>query len=224
MNEYESIKFLLMSLIEATYNDRKPFIISSEEIRKEVFATSKTLPLLRNLTNEALDVYCRDLETMYDISQDLGYSVKASNYKAWFNDRKSKIDFHYWNRFNKYLKREGQIPSQIISILDNVSDEIVDFLGDPSIEGSGKGMVVGQVQSGKTANYSSVICKAADAGYKIIILLAGITNDLRKQTQQRLNLAFIGKDTTSLREMETGIIGGAAFADPPENILKMEQL
>ena len=56
MNEYESIKFLLMSLIEATYNDRKPFFISSEEIRKEVFATSKTLPLLRNLTNEALDV------------------------------------------------------------------------------------------------------------------------------------------------------------------------
>ena len=154
---------------------------------------------------------------MYDISQDLGYSVKASNYKAWFNDRKSKIDFHYWNRFNKYLKREGQIPSQIISILDNVSDEIVDFLGDPSIEGSWqrKGMVVGQVQSGKTTNYSSVICKAADAGYKIIILLAGITNDLRKQTQQRLNLAFIGKNATSLREMETGIIGAATFADPP---------
>ena len=60
MNEYESIKFLLMSVIEATYNDRKPFI-SSEEIRKEVFATLKTSSF-KNLTNEALDVYCRDLK------------------------------------------------------------------------------------------------------------------------------------------------------------------
>ena len=217
MNDYESIKFLLMSLIEATYNNRKPFFVSSEEIRREVFATSKTLPLLKNLTREALDIYCKDLETMYDISQEFGYSVKASNHKPWFDDRKPKIDFHYWNRFNKYLKREGQIPSQIISILDNVSDEIVDYLGDPTLEGSWKrkGMVVGQVQSGKTTNYSSVICKAADVGYKIIILLAGVTNDLRRQTQQRLNHAFIGKNATSLREMETGIIGAANFADPP---------
>ena len=217
MNDYETIKLLLKSLIEATYNDRDPFYVTSEEIRKEVLATSKTLPVLKNLTLEAINVYCRDLETMYDISQDLGYSVKASSYKAWFEKRKPEIDFHYWNRLNTYLKSEGQIPSQIISVLDNVSDEIVDFLGDPSLEGSWqrKGMVVGQVQSGKTTNYSSVICKAADVGYKIIILLAGITNDLRRQTQQRLNLAFIGKNATSLREMETGVIGAANFAKPP---------
>jgi hypothetical protein len=54
-------------------------------------------------------------------------------------------------------------------------------------------MVMGHVQSGKTTNYSALICKAADAGYKIIILLAGITNSLRSQTQERLDETFIGQ-------------------------------
>jgi hypothetical protein len=54
-------------------------------------------------------------------------------------------------------------------------------------------MVMGHVQSGKTTNYSALICKAADAGYKIVILLAGITNSLRTQTQERLDDTFIGK-------------------------------
>jgi hypothetical protein len=54
-------------------------------------------------------------------------------------------------------------------------------------------MVMGHVQSGKTTNYSALICKAADAGYKFIILLAGITNSLRSQTQERLDETFIGK-------------------------------
>ncbi len=52
---------------------------------------------------------------------------------------------------------------------------------------------MGHVQSGKTTNYTGLICKAADAGYRIIILLAGLTNSLRAQTQQRLDETFIGR-------------------------------
>ena len=51
---------------------------------------------------------------------------------------------------------------------------------------------VGHVQSGKTANYTGLICKAADAGYKIIIVLAGLHNNLRAQTQIRLDEGFLG--------------------------------
>ena len=58
-----------------------------------------------------------------------------------------------------------------------------------------KGLVVGQVQSGKTSNYTGLICKAADAGYKLIIVLAGIHNNLRSQTQLRLDEGFLGFDT-----------------------------
>jgi len=53
-------------------------------------------------------------------------------------------------------------------------------------------MVVGEVQSGKTANYTGLICKAVDAGYKLIIVLAGMTDDLRSQTQSRLDAEFLG--------------------------------
>ena len=70
-------------------------------------------------------------------------------------------------------------------------------LDDPKRDGSWdrRGLVVGEVQSGKTANYTGLICKAADAGYKLIIVLAGMFNDLRAQTQQRLDEGFIGYDS-----------------------------
>ena len=46
-------------------------------------------------------------------------------------------------------------------------------------------MVMGHVQSGKTANYTGLICKAADAGYKVVIIIAGLHNNLRNQTQRQ---------------------------------------
>ena len=72
--------------------------------------------------------------------------------------------------------------------LDAASTKIVAHLADPSIRGNKKkGLVVGHVQSGKTANYAAVMAKAADAGYRIGIVLSGIHNNLRKQTQVRLD-------------------------------------
>ncbi len=59
-------------------------------------------------------------------------------------------------------------------------------------------MVVGHVQSGKTANYTGLICKAADAGYRLIVVIAGIHNNLRNQTQARIDEGFIGRDTGRL--------------------------
>ena len=56
-------------------------------------------------------------------------------------------------------------------------------------------MVVGEVQSGKTSNYIELICKAADAGYKFIVVLTGTTNSLRAQTQLRFDEGFLGWDT-----------------------------
>ncbi len=61
-------------------------------------------------------------------------------------------------------------------------------------------MVVGHVQSGKTANYTGLICKAADAGYRLIIVIAGIHNNLRNQTQARIDEGFIGRDTAKSQD------------------------
>ena len=77
------------------------------------------------------------------------------------------------------------------------TDEILKRLEDPAREGEWdrRGMVVGSVQSGKTANYTGLICKAVDTGYRIIIVLAGMHNNLRSQTQLRLDEGFLGFDT-----------------------------
>lgn len=105
------------------------------------------------------------------------------------------LDFYYWNRLRKYYLETGTLPSPVLATLDSDTDEILDQCGNPKDElyGAVRGMVMGNVQSGKTTNYSALICKAADAGYRVIILLAGITNSLRAQTQERIDETFIGK-------------------------------
>ena len=67
-------------------------------------------------------------------------------------------------------------------------------------------MVVGNVQAGKTANYLGVIAKAADAGYKVIIIVAGILEDLRKQTQIRLEEGFVGINDVNGDKVGVGIV------------------
>lgn len=73
---------------------------------------------------------------------------------------------------------------------------LMNCLGNPNDVIKGKrlrrGLVIGDVQSGKTATYAGLICKAADAGYKVVILLTGITESLRKQTQERMEEGIIG--------------------------------
>ena len=76
-------------------------------------------------------------------------------------------------------------------------------------------MVIGDVQAGKTENYTGVICRAADAGYKFIIILTGLTNLLRSQTQGRLDLGFIGKKAVWGAPYEA--IGAAEYEKNPKH-------
>ena len=88
----------------------------------------------------------------------------------------------------------------MLATLDSVTDRILGFLENPEKQGiwDRRGMVVGHVQSGKTANYTGLICKAADAGYRVIIVIAGIHNNLRNQTQTRIDEGFIGFDSAQV--------------------------
>ncbi|MFX3636048.1 MAG: Z1 domain-containing protein [Candidatus Pristimantibacillus sp.] len=121
---------------------------------------------------------------------------------VWLPDRKSEIQWGFWNRYRNYLEDVKTYPSIVISKLHGLTDNILGSLEDPKrqVEWDRRGMVVGYVQSGKTLNYTGLICKAADAGYKLIIVMAGMHNDLRSQTQLRLDEDFLGYDTRLSRQ------------------------
>lgn len=120
--------------------------------------------------------------------------VDEEGHKAWLESTRKK-DWRYWQRYQGWLERKMSITA--VEALDKSTDQILGYLEDPLRQGSWdrRGLVVGHVQSGKTGNYSGLVCKAADAGYKIIIVLAGMHNNLRSQTQIRLEEAFLGYET-----------------------------
>lgn len=89
-----------------------------------------------------------------------------------------------------------------------MTTRILGHLQDPLSDGTTwnrRGLVIGHVQSGKTANYTGLIARAADAGYKFIIVIAGIHNNLRKQTQQRIDEAFIGRSSDPENRCNIGV-------------------
>lgn len=111
-------------------------------------------------------------------------------------DAERKNGWAYWERYRNWQERK--LSCAAIDGLDASTDRILELLEDPRREGpwDRRGLVVGHVQSGKTGNYIGLINKAADAGYKIIIVLAGLHNNLRSQTQIRLDEGFLGYETT----------------------------
>ena len=128
----------------------------------------------------------------------------------WLKEFKANqsTDWDFWTRYRMYLKKDKHFPDAVIAHLDALTDEILDHLFNPQMENvqiDKKGLVVGQVQSGKTANYTGLICKAADAGFNFIVVLAGIHNNLRSQTQTRLDEGFLGFDTQYVRKYEEGL-------------------
>lgn len=153
----------------------------------------------------------RSIEEKLDLSMPDATVVKLP-FKEWLTERRATTDLFYWNRYRAYLLQSG-FSKEVVGTIGRDTDKIVGLLENPEKEGAWKrrGLVVGHVQSGKTANYNGVICKSADYGYKVIILLAGVHNNLRSQTQQRVEEAFIGVDTDKkdrnlpLKEIKTGV-------------------
>lgn len=119
------------------------------------------------------------------------------DHKEWLADERSSITWNFWNRYKKYLEVDEKLPPAVVESIDDTTEEILKRLESPKRKGSWdrRGMVVGNVQSGKTSNYTGLIAKAVDAGYKIVIILAGLNNDLRSQTQKRIDKGFLGRDT-----------------------------
>ena len=114
---------------------------------------------------EDIELISKKLEERFDITMTFGTLFSAETYKPWLDNEKGDIEWYYWDRYKRFLAKE-KFPPQVIRSLDSITDQILDHLENPKKEGawSRKGMVVGHVQSGKTANYTGLINKSADSG------------------------------------------------------------
>jgi hypothetical protein len=128
------------------------------------------------------------------------------DWTPWYDrGRHDRSDF-YWKAYSEVLERDPGFDPVAVARLDTATTAVVRRLADPTWGKpyQSKGLVVGYVQSGKTANFTGVIAKAIDAGYRLVIVLTGTVEILRRQTQRRLDMELVGVEN---------ILGGIDEAD-----------
>jgi len=133
----------------------------------------------------------------------------AEDHEEWYETVRRQAHSFYWDAYSEYLREHGNWPQESIVALDQASTLVVERLSDPERQEifQTKGLVVGYVQSGKTANFTAVAAKAADAGYRLIIVIAGTLNILRSQTQRRFDKELIGKELIQLSGSNHDYVG-----------------
>ncbi|MGO1629806.1 MAG: hypothetical protein ACTHX2_13425, partial [Microbacterium sp.] len=115
---------------------------------------------------------------------------------AWYSGAKTRVG--EWPDYRERLEGSG-LPKAAIDSIHRSTERVLSQSANPKAVGDRrKGLVIGYVQSGKTANFTGLISKAVDEGYRIIIVLAGLYTNLRVQTQLRLQ-ADLGLDTVQER-------------------------
>ena len=189
----ERLERTISAYINSTYQEIPP----TEEAFMEAATAFRTsmAALLPVDDQEFSDILAR-LRSHIVIQMDVGtyISDRSNGHQSWLPARRAETEFFFWERYKKYLEEEKQWNPRVTANLGKISDEILDLCGDPEEPYfSVRGLVLGDVQSGKTANYTAICNKAADVGYRIIIVLAGMQENLRKQTQERLDAEFSGR-------------------------------
>jgi len=133
------------------------------------------------------------------IVRDVRMLAAAGRSSEWLRGM-DRQGWYYWPRLRQHLLIDRDWSEAAVRSVDEATDRILGALEDPRGDGTFdvRGLVVGFVQSGKTANYSAVVAKAADAGYRLFIVLSGVHDSLRQQTQRRLNGELVGGETTGV--------------------------
>lgn len=153
--------------------------------------------LIYNCNDTVADSAKRKLKKRFGHRLDPGTMIMAEH-KAWYLQRTKESEMAYTRRNQSYLLKDRKMSPNVISKMSDITDEIMDGLGDPRDKPfQRRGLVVGDVQSGKTGTYTTLCCKAVDSGYRLIILLTGTIEILRQQTQSRLDEGLVGKDSSA---------------------------
>ena len=185
----------LEQLEEAVTAILSKILPTQKNIREKIALIRTSFPGVSDIETEKLAI---KLESIHGVRMSDGAVLQDHGFTPWLDSERSSIEPYYWQRYLK-LMASKRLSSQVLGGLSNVTDRILGLLENPNKPGrwDRRGMVMGHVQSGKTANYIGVINKAADAGYRVIIVIAGLHNNLRNQTQKRIDEGFIGYSSTA---------------------------
>lgn len=195
LTELEEAKKALRKTLES---QKSAFSITIEELAKFVefqfYFLKKWIP-----TDEDKKELISYLENYIFVKHDHeGYVIIDDEPfdNTWYTKNPPKNQY-FWDLFSEYHAEKGDLDRASLNLLgDKTLPNLMNCLGNPNEELTTQrkryGLVLGDVQSGKTSTYSGLICKAADAGVKVVILLAGITETLRQQTQERIEEDIVG--------------------------------
>ena len=188
MNEIDRLRIMAQGLLAQE--------LPTQSRIREVIA--ETRPACPGVTDAEAEDLALEFEAIHGVRMTDGAALQDPEFEPWLDGARSGIDFYYWNRYRRLMAEKG-LSGQVLGGLSNVTDRILGLLENPDKPGrwDRRGMVMGHVQSGKTANYIGVVTKAADAGYRVIIIIAGLQNKLRDQTQRRVDEGFIGFSSTA---------------------------
>ena len=189
------LESIISAFISSKFKDVPP---TEDEFNAAADSMRTANASLLSVTDDEFKNIKKRLRETIVVTMDTGICLPDPNngHQSWLPAKRADIDFYYWNRYKKYLEEVKHWNPRVTSKLGQVSDEILDQCGDPSGEDFHiRGLVLGDVQSGKTANYTALSNKAADVGYDLVIIIAGIPELLRQQTQKRLDLEFCGRQS-----------------------------
>ncbi len=178
----------------------------TDEVLLSVIEKASAINIVEGLTFDKQELF-EILRADFSIGKG-EITILSDDIEPWLNEGKANINFELWNRYKLYMSEND--PSFPINDLDDFTDKILDKCVNPKDNNSWdrRGMVVGHVQSGKTSNYVGLINKATDAGYRVVIVIAGTISSLRRQTQERIDVGYIGRNSSAfIRENENRIIG-----------------
>lgn len=182
-----------------------------EQIIDDVFDFIMPQVEAKKLTNQEINLIKNMVMHNYQIRHAEGTLILNDyEHESWYLDNIDDYGKDHWFAYEDFLIRKEKFPPKIVDGIGENASQLVNSLGNPSSKSPflRRGLVLGDVQSGKTSNYLGLINKAVDAGYEIVILLTGISEVLRQQTQIRVEEGFIGIDIIEKKPVGVGMLDG----------------
>lgn len=202
------------------YGMLKIYMEGTTKTHQEVVEKATELLSLFDMSNqECVDYVVDKYEENHNIkAYEPDVLVDSSNHpETWLYNRKGNTSLDHFNRYKEYL-RNDEFPEDAIEKMEKSTEKVLSYCADPenrsrSLNTRKKGLVIGDVQSGKTANYLALINMAVDYGYKLVIILSGLTDSLRIQTQIRIDSGFVGAKSDSIGDSEFEMYMGVGTSE-----------